>query len=116
MASGNAGVIGTLWPVRDLAASVLMIRFYGYWLDERNTPAHALAKAQVWLARSRNEEMAAYVNASNIQRYEEVLPKDEFTRLAAHCDQLQSALKRRRRSNDSIGAIVDWAAFYLSGL
>ena len=44
--AGAARVVGTLWPVRDEAATVLIESFYRHLLTERRSPAAALRSAQ----------------------------------------------------------------------
>lgn len=47
--AGAAGVLATLWPVDDLAAALLVRRFYRNLLVHGRDPAAALAEAQRWL-------------------------------------------------------------------
>lgn len=47
--AGVPGVVGTLWPVDDIAATLLMVRFYHLLLQGPLEPAEALRKAQLWL-------------------------------------------------------------------
>ncbi len=49
MEAGAAGVIGTLWSIDDVAATVLMTRFYELWRGDGQDPVAALASAQRWM-------------------------------------------------------------------
>ncbi len=64
MALGAAGVLGTLWPVSDIASALLIARFYELHIGERLRPATALQRAQVWLREATNEELSAYVQGA----------------------------------------------------
>ena len=67
--AGAAGVVGSLWPVGDLAARVLLTRFYQLWQGDGLEPAKALRQAQIWLRDSarqhshgpRDADWAAFV-------------------------------------------------------
>jgi len=47
--AGAAGVIGSLWPVLDNRALLLMVSFYEQWRQHRHEPADALRAAQHWM-------------------------------------------------------------------
>jgi CHAT domain-containing protein len=49
MTVGAAAVFGTLWPVDDLASTLLTARFYELHLRQGLSPAAALRQAQLWL-------------------------------------------------------------------
>jgi CHAT domain-containing protein/tetratricopeptide (TPR) repeat protein len=57
--AGVAGVLGSLWKVRDTAAAVLAVRFYELWLSGELAAPAALAGAQRWLREATNGEIAA---------------------------------------------------------
>jgi CHAT domain-containing protein/tetratricopeptide (TPR) repeat protein len=65
--SGVPGVIGTLWPVDDLACALLMTRFYQYHLQGcpsrgavlLSAPA-ALSQAQRWLGQATSSDILTY--------------------------------------------------------
>jgi CHAT domain-containing protein len=48
IARGAQAVLVSLWSVSDEATALLMQRFYGHWLDDRDRPskAEALRRAQ----------------------------------------------------------------------
>src|SRR5208337_495663 len=87
MASGSSGVIGTLWPVYDLRATLLMLRFYDFFIDDKNGPIQALSRAQAWLVRSTWQEKAVYLEEGETRmkerdllgttgkRFEEIIKK-----------------------------------------
>jgi CHAT domain-containing protein len=60
---GAAAVLGTLWPVNDLAATLLIARFYELHRSGRQKlpPATALRQAQLWLRESSRSALTAYV-------------------------------------------------------
>jgi len=65
--AGSAGVVGTLWKVNDASTALLMTRFYEYHLvgdqhagEGPMSPAMALRRAQLWLARISSEELEPY--------------------------------------------------------
>jgi CHAT domain-containing protein/tetratricopeptide (TPR) repeat protein len=58
--AGAAGVIGSLWPVDDLATALLMIRFYENYLGEQQPPAAALGHAQRWLSQVTRQQVLGY--------------------------------------------------------
>jgi len=61
LALGAAGVLGTLWPVNDVATALLISRFYELHIGEGLPPATALQRAQTWLRRATNADLDAYV-------------------------------------------------------
>jgi CHAT domain-containing protein len=56
--AGVPAVISTLWPVDDLATTLLMDQFYRLHLKEHLEPAVALHEAQQWLRGATAAEMA----------------------------------------------------------
>jgi CHAT domain-containing protein len=60
VALGASGVIATLWPVDDLATSLLMARFYELHRDGGAPPPTALKRAQDWLRDATGAELIAY--------------------------------------------------------
>jgi CHAT domain-containing protein/tetratricopeptide (TPR) repeat protein len=60
MTVGAAAVVGTLWPVSDVATALLTARFYDLHLTEALPPAMALRRAQLWLRDATRTELAAY--------------------------------------------------------
>jgi CHAT domain-containing protein len=77
--AGAAHVLGTLWPVSDLSASLLVSRVAAACLDPAAEPAAELAAAQRWLrGLSRDEAVSqarALVDAAG-DRYRDVLEDD----------------------------------------
>jgi len=61
IAMGAAAVLGTLWPVSDLPAALLIGRFYELHRRRALPPATALRQAQLWLRDARRSELAAFV-------------------------------------------------------
>lgn len=62
LASGAAGVLGTLWPVEDLSTALLVSRFYQVLLTGV-TPAAALRTARTWLATVTAADLATHFGA-----------------------------------------------------
>jgi CHAT domain-containing protein len=63
-ALGAAGVLGTLWPVNDMATSLLIAKFYDLHLPGRLAPPTALRRAQLWLRRATNADLLAYARGA----------------------------------------------------
>ena len=57
---GATGVVGSLWPVNDVATALLSAKFYDAWAEGRS-PTAALRAAQLWLRDVRARDAAAYV-------------------------------------------------------
>jgi CHAT domain-containing protein len=51
-------VVVTLWPVDDLASSLLIGQFYRFWRERKQPPARALCSAQNWLRTATAAEMS----------------------------------------------------------
>ncbi|MDX2205057.1 MAG: CHAT domain-containing protein [Hyphomicrobiaceae bacterium] len=47
--AGAAGVIGSLWPVDDIATALIMMKFYDLYIGQRMAPAPALRRSQLWV-------------------------------------------------------------------
>lgn len=64
-ALGAAGVISTLWPVDDVASSLLIAKFYDLHLGNAQLPPPtALRRAQNWLRDATEAAIRAYANAA----------------------------------------------------
>ena len=61
---GAGGVIGSLWPVDDLATALLMARFYDLHIDGGLAPMVALKQAKIWLRDAKRSELIAYAKAA----------------------------------------------------
>lgn len=61
--AGAAGVVASLWPVDDLATSLLMSRFYENHLGRNQPPDLALREAQLWLRDVRLGDLAGTIDA-----------------------------------------------------
>jgi hypothetical protein len=59
--AGVPGIVGTMWPVEDRAASMFAVRFYQELLG-REDPLAAVAAAQRWLRAASAAELAACVD------------------------------------------------------
>lgn len=98
MALGTAGVLGTLWPVSDIASALLIARFYELHMDKGLRPAAALHQAQAWLREATNVDLTAYVQES-VDAGRMARSHADATRAAMSAD----SLKRGRNS-----ATVEW--------
>lgn len=60
--AGAQAVLGTLWPVDDRAAYLLIARFAKEWFPhmDQMPPSQALARAQHWLRRATLDELRAW--------------------------------------------------------
>ncbi len=63
-ALGAAGVLGTLWPVNDMATALLVAKFYDLHLRDRLSPPTALRQAQLWLRQTTDTDLAAYARGA----------------------------------------------------
>jgi CHAT domain-containing protein len=64
MMVGAAAVLGTLWPVDDLASTLLTGRFYELHLQKELSPPAALRQAQLWLRDATRADLADYFHAA----------------------------------------------------
>ena len=90
-ALGAAGVLGTLWPVSDVATALLMAKFYDLHLEAGLDPPAALSGAQTWLRNA---------TASDLNGYAEVAAgrgRLQVGQAASIADELKS-LRRSRRN------------------
>jgi CHAT domain-containing protein/tetratricopeptide (TPR) repeat protein len=55
--AGAAGVVASLWPVRDRAAAILMGTFHRLWREDHADPSAALRAAQIWMRDADAEEL-----------------------------------------------------------
>lgn len=60
--SGAAAVIGSLWPVSDVAATLLSTRFYDGLSRRRLRPGAALREAQLWLRSATHADIDEWVS------------------------------------------------------
>jgi CHAT domain-containing protein len=58
--AGVAGVVASLWSVRDRSTMLLLVRFYDLWRLEGLVPPEALRRAQIWVRDTTNKEKADY--------------------------------------------------------
>jgi CHAT domain-containing protein/tetratricopeptide (TPR) repeat protein len=108
LVAGAQTVVASLWRVDDLAACILMEKFFATWDGGRADPSHALALAQQWL---RSEVTVKYVVSKLSQWSEQYANPPEVVQttlwnLTARDDQDALAFPNE----------TDWAAFYVTGL
>ena len=116
--AGAAGVIGTLWPVADLAAALLLSQYYDFLFPPPGraspTPAAALAAAQVWLASLTAGELDRYLE--DLLTAATILPDDQAAALAGVMARTRAGLALGYEETDRPFADpVFWAAFVLVG-
>lgn len=63
LAAGAACVVGSLWPVDDLATAMLMTRFYEELAEGMKRPPEALRAAQLWMAGLSESEALQFIAA-----------------------------------------------------
>ncbi len=100
MALGAAGVLGTLWPVSDMATSLLIARFYELHIDKGLRPAAALHAAQAWLRQATNADLTAYVQAAT----------DAGRMARSHADAARAAMSPESLKRGRNSAAVEWLA------
>jgi CHAT domain-containing protein len=97
-ALGAAGVLGTLWPVNDMATALLVARFYDLHLGGRLAPPTALRRAQLWLRQATNADLVTYARVAARQG------RLDRTQVAAIEEELSAEGLRRARKR----ALVEW--------
>src|SRR5690606_24437089 len=100
MALGAAGVLGTLWPVSDIASALLIARFYELHIDKGLRPATALHQAQAWLRSATNADLTAYVQAA----------ADAGRMARSHADATRAAMSAESLRRGRNSAAVEWLA------
>ncbi|MGW3347089.1 CHAT domain-containing protein [Nonomuraea rubra] len=60
---GAAGVVAAQWPIADMAAAVLAVKFYDLW-DHGSHPAPALHRAQRWLRDAGRSDISRLLHAA----------------------------------------------------
>ena len=58
--AGAPAVVSSLWPVDDASTMLIMHQFYHFHLQEKQSPAQALASAQGWLRSQTNEDLMKF--------------------------------------------------------
>jgi len=100
MALGAAGVLGTLWPVNDMATALLVSKFYDLHLVARLAPPAALRQAQLWLRQATNADLVGYAKGAARQG------RLGTKQVAAIAEELGAESLRRARNR----ALVEWIA------
>ena len=59
--AGAEAVVGTLWPVNEFSAAILMIEFYRLHIEQKQSVANALRTAQIWLRSLSRESLVQIV-------------------------------------------------------
>jgi CHAT domain-containing protein len=125
MAVGAAAVVGTLWPVDDLATALLTVRFYELHITQELSPATALRRAQLWLRDATRAELAAYIEGRldtddarqvvlALARSAETAPLLDAAKEPAH--DVPEAENSRQGSERPFAHPLYWGAFVLTGL
>jgi CHAT domain-containing protein len=111
--AGVPGVVGTLWPVDDIAATLLMVRWYHFLLrgdPERGggpmEPAEALRKAQIWL-----RELTVAELERQLQCTSDLSSLPRKTAVA-----MESVFALRENRGERLFSPRDWAAFVFLGM
>ncbi len=135
-ALGAAGVLGTLWPVNDMATALLVAKFYDLHLAGKLAPPTALRRAQLWLGHATNADLLAYARGAarqgrldrkHVAAVEAELSADSLRRARKRAlvewidpEQPAGADKRgRRRATDLARPYAHpyyWAGFIYTGL
>lgn len=97
---GAAGVLGTLWPVSDVATALLMAKFYDLHMGEGSSPPTALARAQAWLSAATNADLLDYARVAARQGRLE----------ARHAAEIEHELSEMGLSRSRNASAVEWIA------
>ena len=109
MQAGVAGVVGSLWSVRDDSTMVLMCRFYDLWRQVGLPPAEALREAQQWVRDTTNGEKVEY--------FKQPLPEFAATRMPVEtADSLYKQFSIRDPNAREFSHPFHWAAFCYVGV
>lgn len=100
--AGVAGVVASLWSVPEIGTTILMIRFYDLWQQQKILPSEALQQAQQWMHRTDNNDKFKYIKSISKD-----LSKDSPTR------QLLSDIDN---SQKEFSEPFHWAAFNYVGV
>lgn len=114
--AGVPSIIGTLWPVDDVASSFLVIRFYELFFvgDEQaglppQPSAQALREAQRWLRDSSHNQLLAYVQEKS--KRQQISPTLLITLLPT----LRQAIRSGQGDAAPFADSYYWAGFTHSG-
>jgi CHAT domain-containing protein len=91
-----------------------MVRFYELWLDEQLPPAKALARAQIWMAQTTNEEKIQCFSNERLLQLAQRLPPDVYGDLQNEWEQVRDELRKKHPQH--FKHPVHWAGFYFTGL
>ncbi len=108
LAAGCQSVVGTLWPVEDLSAALIMLRFYYLWRHEHVPAPVALARAQHWLRTTSDRDKCRFIETDLVAAA--ACGQAEATALADHL--------RARSPSPAGNCHADpyyWAGFYFTG-
>jgi CHAT domain-containing protein/tetratricopeptide (TPR) repeat protein len=108
LVAGAQTVVASLWRVADLAACMLLEKFFETWDAGRADPSQALAVAQQWL---RSEVRVKYV----------VSKLSQWSKQSANPPEVVQTSLWNWTARDDQDALAfpnetDWAAFYVTGL
>lgn len=109
--AGAGSVLSSLWEVNDLAALLLMERFYHYHVADGAPRSTALWQAQRWLRQVTKAELLATLRARQAEVESDAL-QTAYTQLIAASE---SAI-RSGESSVPLAAPEYWAAFTYTGL
>ena len=103
---GAICVIATLWPVSDQAATLIMVRFYDFHIEDNEEPAAALRKAQLWLRDANVAELKEYLQRKSAGNHS----------VQQAATSLLDSLERMDLDNTPFDFPYYWAAFVLYGV
>jgi CHAT domain-containing protein len=116
LGTGFACAVASLWAVEDISTTLLGIRFYEEWLDNKKSPAVALHIAQRWLRTTSNTEKCDHLSAysAKLKALSDAPEKVRAEAIAA-LSRLQAALVGDANAYQFRDP-YHWAAFFLLGL
>ncbi|OUD14204.1 CHAT domain-containing protein [Thioflexithrix psekupsensis] len=102
--AGAAGILASLWPVKDVSTALLMMHFYHNFMQKKQAPQAALREAQLWLREANNQEIYDWLKKPVLSQL------GSSYRLRFHQNANNKPLEKPYQS------AYYWGAFYYTGI
>lgn len=107
LTAANASVVSTLWKVNDLSTTLLMLRFYWEWRQEKAPASLALARAQWWQRSTTAGQKCAFL--------EQAVAAGVLVASAAEAMTAQIRRRSASAADNPFAHPHHWAAFTYAG-